>query len=90
MRRSVTAGRRCAARAPIGAVNVLSGSHVGALPPFSLGFVYAPALLAIVAASTFTAPIGARAAHRLPAVTLRRIYAGLLYTLATKMLWTYV
>ena len=69
---------------------VLSGSHVGALPPFSLGFVYAPALLAIVAASTFTAPIGARAAHRLPAVTLRRIYAGLLYTLATKMLWTYV
>ena len=69
---------------------VLSGSRVGALPPFSLGFDYTPALLAIVAASTFTAPIGARAAHRLPAVTLRRIYAGLLYPLATKMLWTYV
>ena len=69
---------------------VLSGLRVAELPPFSLGFVYAPALLAIVAASTLTAPIGARAAHRLPAVMLRRIYAGLLYTLATKMLWTYL
>jgi uncharacterized membrane protein YfcA len=37
-----------------------------------------------------TAPIGARAAHRLPVLTLRRIFAGLLYVLATKMLWTYV
>jgi uncharacterized membrane protein YfcA len=69
---------------------VLSGAHVDGLPPVSLGFVYAPALLAIVAGSMLTAPIGARAAHRLPAVTLRRVYAGLLYALATKMLWTYI
>jgi len=69
---------------------VLGGMHVAGLPPFSLGFVYAPALLAIVAGSTLTAPVGARAAHRLPAITLRRVYAGLLYVLATKMLWTYI
>jgi uncharacterized membrane protein YfcA len=37
-----------------------------------------------------TAPLGARAAHRLPVLTLRRIFAGLLYLLATRMLWTYV
>ena len=60
------------------------------LPPLSLGFVYGPALLGIVAGSVLTAPIGARAAHRLPLTTLRRIFAGLLYLLATKMLWSYL
>ena len=69
---------------------VFSGWHVPELPPLSLGFVYAPALLAIVAGSVLTAPLGARAAHRLPVATLRRIFAGLLYVLATKMLWTYL
>ncbi len=33
--------------------------------------------------------IGARLAHRLPAATLKRIFAGLLYALATKMAVTY-
>jgi uncharacterized membrane protein YfcA len=37
-----------------------------------------------------TAPWGARAAHRLPVPTLRRIFAGLMYILATKMAWTYL
>ena len=69
---------------------MLSGWSVAELPQFSLGFVYLPALLAIVAASMFTAPVGARAAHRLPVVTLRRVFAGLLYVLASKMLWTYL
>jgi uncharacterized membrane protein YfcA len=68
---------------------VFSGWRVLQLPPLSLGFVYGPALLGIVAGSVLTAPMGARAAHRLPVATLRRIFAGLLYVLATKMLWTY-
>jgi uncharacterized membrane protein YfcA len=66
-----------------------SGWRVPELPPLSLGFVYLPALLGIVAGSVLTAPMGARAAHRLPVITLRRIFAALLYVLATKMLWTY-
>jgi uncharacterized membrane protein YfcA len=37
-----------------------------------------------------TAPWGARLAHRLPVPTLRRIFAGLMYILATKMAWTYL
>jgi uncharacterized membrane protein YfcA len=37
-----------------------------------------------------TAPWGARAAHRMPVVTLRRIYAALLFVVATKMAWTYL
>ena len=68
---------------------VFSGWGVPELPPWSLGFVYGPALLGIVAGSVLTAPMGARAAHRMPVATLRRIFATLLYLLATKMLWTY-
>jgi len=37
-------------------------------------------------ASTVTAPLGARAAHVLPAALLRKIFAGLLYLLGTKLL----
>jgi len=69
---------------------VLGGLRVAELPAFSLGFVHVPALVAIVAGSTVTAPIGARTAHRLPTATLRRVFAGLLYVLASKMLWTYL
>jgi len=69
---------------------VFSGLRVPHLPSLALGFVYLPALAGIVAGSVFTAPMGARAAHRLPVTTLRRIFAGLLYVLATKMLWTYL
>jgi uncharacterized membrane protein YfcA len=69
---------------------MFSGWHAPELPPWSLGFVYLPALLGIVAGSVLTAQLGARAAHRLPVATLRRIFAALLYVLATKMLWTYL
>ncbi len=68
---------------------MLSGRQVHDLPPLALGFVYGPALLGIVAGSVLTAPWGARAAHRMPVAALRRIFAGLLYILAAKMLWTY-
>lgn len=68
---------------------VFSGWQVPGLPPYALGFVYVPALLGIVAGSVLTAPIGARTAHRLPVALLRRIFACLLYALATKMLWSY-
>ena len=68
---------------------VFSGRQVEGLPAMALGFVYGPALLGIVAGSVLTAPMGARAAHRLPVAIVRRIFAGLLYALATRMLWTY-
>jgi uncharacterized membrane protein YfcA len=86
-------GTGAALGVPVALVGTLgymfSGWRVADLPPLSLGFVYGPALLAIVAGSVLTAPVGARAAHRMPVPTLRRIFAGLLYILATKMLWTY-
>lgn len=57
------------------------------LPPYSVGFVYVPALIGIVVATMLTAPLGARFAHRTAAPRLRRIFALLLFALATRMLW---
>jgi uncharacterized membrane protein YfcA len=86
-------GTGAAMGVPVAVVGTLgymfSGRQVSDLPPLALGFVYGPALLGVVAGSVLTAPAGARAAHRLPVTTLRRIFAGLLYVLATKMAWTY-
>lgn len=68
---------------------IASGWRVPNLPDFHLGFVYLPALGALVAASVLTAPAGARLAQRLPVTTLKRIFALLMYILATKMAATY-
>ena len=76
--------------AVIGTVGfVVSGLRVAALPDWTLGFVLLPALAALVAGSLVTAPLGARLAHRLPVATLKRVFAGLLYVLATKMALSY-
>ncbi len=56
------------------------------LPAGSFGYVYLPALAAIVVTSVLFAPLGARLAHRLPVKTLKRIFALLLFALAGKML----
>lgn len=56
------------------------------LPAHTLGFVFLPALLGLSTASVLTAPMGARAAHRLPVDTLRKVFALVLLALATKML----
>jgi len=65
---------------------ILNGLPVRALPAYSLGFVYLPALAGLVAASIPTAPLGARIAHRLPVARLKKIFAFLLYFLGTRML----
>lgn len=65
---------------------VANGLTVNTLPPHSLGFIYLPALGAIVAASILTAPLGAKLAHRLPVKKLKKIFALLLYTLGIRML----
>jgi uncharacterized membrane protein YfcA len=65
---------------------VLNGLHVGGLPEGSLGYVYVPALLIIVAASMPAAPLGAQLAHRLPVRRLRIVFALMLLALALRML----
>lgn len=66
----------------------INGMTATALPTYSLGFVYLPALAGISLASIATAPIGARLAHRLPVARLKKIFAGLLLVIGTKMLLT--
>jgi uncharacterized membrane protein YfcA len=69
---------------------VLGGWNVDGLPPGSVGVVYLPALAGIVIGSVFTAPLGARTAHRLPVRPLKRIFALLLVTLALRMVWAFL
>lgn len=66
---------------------VIAGLRETGMPPHTIGYVHWPALLVIVAASIFSAPAGARAAHRWPVKTLKRVFAIVLYALAAYMLW---
>ena len=47
----------------------------GALPQFSVGYVYLPAAIGVAAASVLAAPWGTRLAHRLHGTTLKRVFA---------------
>ena len=68
---------------------LLGGLNVSGRPAGSLGFIYLPALAGIALGSVLTAPLGARAAHRLPVRPLKRIFALLLAALALRMAWTF-
>ena len=65
---------------------IVNGLQVPGLPPYSLGYVYLPALAGIVAASVLTAPLGARLAHSLPVEKLKRVFALFLFVMGIKML----
>ncbi len=66
---------------------VISGQSVQDLPPYSLGYIWLPALGVIASCSVLTAPLGAGAAHTLPVKQLKRVFASILYLLATYMLY---
>lgn len=65
---------------------LLTGWNAANLPPWSTGYLYWPAWLGIVIASSLTAGLGARLAHRLPGARLRQLFALLLMGLGVKML----
>ena len=58
------------------------------LPPYSIGYVYLPALIGIVIGTLITVPWGARMAHTMAVPHLKKIFAVILFILATRMLWT--
>lgn len=66
---------------------IIAGLRQADLPQYTVGFIYVPALLAIVASSIVVAPIGARFAHRWPVARLRRAFACLLYAVASFFAW---
>jgi uncharacterized membrane protein YfcA len=67
---------------------MLAGLGAEALPKWSLGYIYLPALAGVVAAGIFSAPLGAAVAHRTPTRWLKRTFAVLFYAVATRMLIT--
>jgi len=67
---------------------VYNGLGQDHLPPLTLGYVYVPALVGIVIGTFVTVPAGVKAAHAMPVPRLRKIFAVILFLMATRMLWT--
>jgi uncharacterized membrane protein YfcA len=65
---------------------LVAGASLPAALPGAFGYLYLPALVVVAAASVTMAPLGARAAHRLDVVTLKRRFALVLYLIAAYML----
>ncbi len=88
MRNAVATSSACGLPLAIAGASgfVFSGWRNIGLPDFSFGFIYLPALLGVIITSVLFAPVGARLAHRLPASTLKKIFAGLLLVLGIHML----
>ncbi|WP_047250317.1 sulfite exporter TauE/SafE family protein [Chromobacterium subtsugae] len=63
-----------------------SGWRAQGLPWGSVGFVYLPAMLALMLMTVLCAPLGARAAHRLPVARLKKAFALLMVAMASEML----
>jgi uncharacterized protein len=68
--------------------NIFNGWQMPNVPQPSLGYIYLPALIGISISSVFTAPFGARLAHKLPVATLKRTLAVMLYLLGLRMLYS--
>ncbi len=66
---------------------LVNGLGVAGLPAMSLGFLDLPALAGIAVFSMLMAPLGARLAHNLPVLTLKRVFAAFIIVIATRMLW---
>ena len=64
---------------------VWAGRSQTGLPPQMLGYIFWPALIVLAICSVLLAPVGARAAHKLPVKTLKRIFAYLLFGLSVYM-----
>lgn len=64
---------------------VMAGMSQPGLPQWSVGYIYLPALAACALASLITAPIGARTAHKMNVLSLKKAFGVLLLALATYM-----
>lgn len=69
---------------------LISGWSQTAAYPYTLGFIYVPAFLAVSIASTAAAPLGARLAHNLPEAALKRIFAVVSLVLSVTMLFSVI
>jgi uncharacterized membrane protein YfcA len=68
------------------AVYLVQGWEAPGMPPYSLGFIYLPALVGFVCASMLTAPLGAKLAYKVPVPRLKRFFAAFLLFVAANLL----
>ncbi|MGB1238490.1 MAG: sulfite exporter TauE/SafE family protein [Pseudomonadales bacterium] len=66
--------------------NIYQGWGEVQMPEYSLGYIYLPAFVGIVIASTPCAKLGARLAHSLPADKLKKIFALFLLFIGLRLL----
>ena len=72
----------------VAALRFAFGAPAGApLPAGAFGYVYLPALLAIGAASAFTARYGAKCVNILPVALLRRLFGALMFVMSARLFW---
>lgn len=64
---------------------VINGLDAVSQPGYNSGFIYWPAVAAIVLVSVPMAPLGARLAHHLPRVALQRVFALVLLVIGARM-----
>ena len=67
---------------------IASGWHAAGMPSFSVGYVYLPAALTIIATSVIAAPLGVSVGHRVSAPHLKRVFAIALAIAAARMLYS--
>lgn len=83
-------GTSAACGLPIAVAGALGSAWAGwaqpALPEYSLGFIYLPALIGIILTSVLFARVGANLAHRLNAKVLKRVFAILLLLVGLRFL----
>ena len=89
MQRAVATSAACGL--PIAIAGALSfavqGWNNSQLPQWSSGYIYWPAFLGIVLASTFFARFGALLAHKLSPQLLKNCFAGLLFFIGARFIW---
>jgi len=66
---------------------LVAGWNLPQVVPGAVGYLMVPALVVIAAASVLTAPLGARTAHAMNTKQLKKVFAVLLYGLASYMAW---
>ena len=68
---------------------VTTGWSTQVMPAYSSGFIYWPAVITVSFFSVLLAPLGARLAHQLPVVLLKRIFALVLFVVGLKLVGAY-
>lgn len=67
---------------------IKNGLHVNHLPQFSIGYIYLPGLLIITSSSLIFVRLATKWIHQISVLSLKRIFACLLFLIGLSMLFT--